>query len=337
MRVLVIGGTQFIGPYVVRRLSRDGHEVAVFHRGQTEANLPHNVQHIHGDRAEMAQFVDAFRDFAPEVVVDMRALTESDIRHTVDAVRGIARRIVAISSMDVYHAFGILTGFEEGPLQPMPLTEESPVRSKLFLYRGTQNSRLPDVDNYDKLMVERVVLGTEDLPGTVLRLPVVYGPGDGQHRLWHYLKRKDDGRSEILLGERAAKRRFARSFVDNVAVAVALTVTDERAAGRIYNVSEPESLTEADWIAQIAKRVGWDGKIVSLPDEEMPEHLRESGAIEQEMAADSTRIRAELGFKEEVGRDDALDETIAWERESPPPHDPARFDYAAEDAALSRR
>jgi nucleoside-diphosphate-sugar epimerase len=337
MRVLVIGGTQFIGPYVVRRLSRDGHEVAVFHRGQTEAKLPRDVRHIHGDRADMAQFVEEFRAFAPEVVLDMRALTESDIRHTVDAVRGIARRLVAISSMDVYHAYGILTGFEMGPVQPMPLTEDSPVRSKLFLYRGTQNSRLPDVDNYDKLMVERVVLGNEDLPGTVLRLPVVYGPGDGQHRLWPYLKRMDDGRSVILLGERAATRRFARSYVDNVAAAVALTVADDRAAGRIYNVSEPESLTEADWIAQIAKRVSWDGQIVTLPDGEMPEHLRESGEIEQEMVADSTRIREELGFKEEIGREDALDQTIAWERESPPPHDPARFDYAEEDAALAKR
>ncbi len=69
----------------------------------------------------------------------------------------------------------------------------------------------------------------------------------------------------------------------------------------------------------------------------MPEHLRESGEIGQEMVADSTRIREELGFKEEIGRDDALDQTIAWERESPPPHDPARFDYAAEDAALAKR
>ncbi|MGA7672682.1 MAG: NAD-dependent epimerase/dehydratase family protein [Nitrolancea sp.] len=337
MRVLVIGGTQFIGPYVVRRLSRDGHEVAVFHRGQTEAKLPRDVRHIHGDRADMAQFVDTFRDFAPEVVIDMRALTESDVCHTVDAVRGIARRIVAISSMDVYHAYGILTGFEEGPVQPMPLTEDSPVRSKLYLYRGTQNSRLPDVDNYDKIMVERVVLGNDDLPGTVLRLPVVYGPGDGQHRLWPYLKRMDDGRATILLGERAAKRRFARSFVDNVAAAIVRTVTDERAAGRIYNVSEPESLAEADWIAQVAKQVGWTGQVVTLPDEEMPEHLRESGAIEQEMVADSTRIRHELGFREEVGREEALDQTIAWERQSPPPEDPARFDYAAEDAVLAER
>ncbi len=337
MRVLVIGGTQFIGPFVVRRLSRAGHEVAVFHRGQTEAKLPRDVRHIHGERANLSQFVPEFRDFAPDVVLDMRPLTEQDIRLTIDAVQGIARRLVGISSMDVYHAFGILTGFESGPVQPMPLTEDSPLREKLYLYRGATNSRLPDADHYDKIPIEQLVLGQENMPGTMLRLPVVYGPGDGQHRLWPYLKRMDDGRPAILIGEVAAGRRFARSFVDNVAAAVVRAVTDDRAGGRIYNVSEPESFTEREWIQLIARQVGWNGEIVTMPDDQLPNHLKESGNIAQEMAADSSRIRAELGFHEETSREDALDQTIKWERESPPASDPARFDYAAEDAALAGR
>jgi nucleoside-diphosphate-sugar epimerase len=47
-------------------------------------------------------------------------------------------------------------------------------------------------------------MGTAGLPGTVLRLPTVYGPGDYQHRLFEYLKRMDDGRPAILLGEGVA-------------------------------------------------------------------------------------------------------------------------------------
>jgi nucleoside-diphosphate-sugar epimerase len=336
MRVLVIGGTQFIGPYVVRRLSRAGHEVAVFHRGRTEAKLPRDVRHIHGERERMSEFVPEFRAFEPEVVLDMRPLTEQDITQTVAAVRGLARRLVGISSMDVYHAFGILTGFEEGPLEPMPLTENSPVRDKLFLYRGSQNSRLPDVDNYDKILVERVALSNDDLPGTMLRLPVVYGPGDGQHRLWPYLKRMDDGRPAILLSDQGARRRFARSFVDNVAAAIALAVTDDRAAGRIYNVAEPEAFNEQEWVTLIAQQTGWNGRIVTLPNGDLPAHLQESGNPEQEMVADSSRIREELGYREEIGREEAMQQTIKWERENSPQLDPSRFDYAQEDAALRR-
>ncbi len=287
MRVLVIGGTQFIGPYVVRRLSRGGHAVAVFHRGQTEADLPQDVRHIHGDRERMPEFRGEFEDFAPDVVLDMRALTEHDILQTIESVSGIAKRLVAISSMDVYHAYGILTGFEEGPVQPTPLTEDSPVREKLYLYRGMKNSRLPDIDNYDKIPIERLVLGNPEMPGTILRLPMVYGPGDGQHRLWPYLKRMDDGRPAILLGEKVARRHFARSYVDNVAAAIALAVTDDRAAGRVYNVAEPDQLDEQEWVASIAGQVGWAGEIVIVPDDDLPGHLKEAGNLDQDLSSDS--------------------------------------------------
>ena len=40
MHILVIGGTNFMGPLVVRSLSEQGHEVTVFHRGQTQTDLP---------------------------------------------------------------------------------------------------------------------------------------------------------------------------------------------------------------------------------------------------------------------------------------------------------
>ena len=337
MRILVIGGTQFIGPFVVRRLERMGHDVTIFHRGEHEADLPERVHHIHGARADLSQFTGEFRDLAPDVVLDMRAMTDYDAQATIDAVRGVARRLIAISSMDVYHAYGVLTGFEDGDIEPMPLTEDSPVRTKLYLYReGGGSPRLADNSNYDKLNVERLVLGQPDLAGTVLRLPVVYGPGDAQHRLWPYLKRIDDGRPAILLDEVVARRCFARSYVDNVAAAVALAVTDERAAGRIYNVSEPESLTELEWLQLIVEQTGWAGQIFALPSDRLPEHLRSSGNPAQDMAADSTRIRSELGFREEIDRDDALAQTIDWERSSPSANGPTAEDYAAEDDVLAR-
>lgn len=45
MRVLIIGGTKFIGPHVVRQFMDQGHDVLLYHRGQTEADLPKNVRH----------------------------------------------------------------------------------------------------------------------------------------------------------------------------------------------------------------------------------------------------------------------------------------------------
>jgi nucleoside-diphosphate-sugar epimerase len=71
MRVLVIGGTRFIGPRLVHRLAATEHEVCVFHRGQTTAVLPPAARSILGDRHRLADHAGEFRRFGPDVVVDM--------------------------------------------------------------------------------------------------------------------------------------------------------------------------------------------------------------------------------------------------------------------------
>src|SRR6266568_5715528 len=71
MRILIIGGTRFIGPRVAERLITGGHEVTLFHRGQTEAEFPGPVNHICGDRRDLPNFTSQFKTIAPDVVLDM--------------------------------------------------------------------------------------------------------------------------------------------------------------------------------------------------------------------------------------------------------------------------
>lgn len=340
MRVLVIGGTGFIGPYVVRRLHAAGHDVAIYHRGHAESELPPAVRHLHGERAELASHRDALSAFAPEVALDMYAMTEADARLVNQALRGVASRLVAMTSQDVYRAYGRLIGTEPGPPDTVPLSEDAPLRERLYPYRGETPRDEGDpqcwMDDYDKIAVERVVMHDPALPGTVLRLPMVYGPGDPQHRLHESLKRMDDGRPTMLLSQRAAEWRWTRGYVENVADAIALAVMDARAASRVYNVGEPEALPLAGWVREIGQAAGWRGEIRALPDEQLPPHLRAKGDFAQDLVADSSRIRSELGYAEAIPRDEALRRTAAWERAHPPAtSDAAEFDYAAEDATLS--
>ncbi len=113
------------------------------------------------------------------------------------------------------------------------------------------------MDAYDKIAVERVVLANADLPGTVLRLPMVYGPGDSQHRLFEYLKRMDDNRPTIPVDEGLASWRWTRGYVENVAAAVALAATNPRATGRVYNVGEDKGRSTIEWIEEIGGAAGW--------------------------------------------------------------------------------
>ncbi|MEW5875060.1 MAG: NAD-dependent epimerase/dehydratase family protein [Candidatus Zixiibacteriota bacterium] len=328
MNALILGGTRFIGLATVKRLSELGCDVTVFHRGQTSNPLPSGVREITGERAHLGDFRDQFAKVKPDVVIDMIALTEADGQSLVDVFKGIAGRVVVISSCDVYRSYGRLIGTEPGPPEPMPLTEDSPLREKLFPYRG----KIERLHDYDKILVERAVMGHSDLPATVLRLPMVYGPRDYQRRIFPYLKRMDDGREFILIGKKISAWRGCRAYVGNVADAIVMTALDPRAARQIYNVAEPETLTEREWVDVVGLAAGWSGEILPIPDDSLPAHLRDDSDLAHELVVDSSRIRVELGYSERVSRIDAVRTTVEWDRANPPAEvDPAQFDYAAED------
>ncbi len=119
MRILVIGGTGFIGPHFVRDLSRLGHSVAVFHRGNnTKVHLP--AESIIGERSNLA----VIRPEA-DVVIDLILSSGAQAESLLETFRGVAERVVVASSIDVYRGCGVLRDSQEGPLESMPLTEDS--------------------------------------------------------------------------------------------------------------------------------------------------------------------------------------------------------------------
>ncbi|MEO0988010.1 MAG: NAD-dependent epimerase/dehydratase family protein [Cyanobacteria bacterium J06639_14] len=338
MNILVIGGTNFIGPYVVHQLAKHGHQVMVFHRGKTQADLPPSVQHIYGDRAQLPDYQDVFYKFAPDVVLDMIAYTETEAQTVVDLFKGHARRIVVISSQDVYRAHDIIWKVETDILDPTPLSEDSPLRSRRYPYRDRPEVRGDFPADYDKILVEQAYQNEPQLPATVLRLPMVYGPGDYRHRFQAYLKRMDDCRPAIVLETGMANWRGSYGYVENVAAAIALTITDERATGHVYNISEPDSLSEAELITMMGQQVNWQGQVIKVPASQMPSSWQAVANTEQHWTTDSTRLRQELGFAEKLSMQEALQRTLTWERTAPQSsfvHNPTLLEYDAEDIVLA--
>ena len=89
MKILIIGGTNFIGSYVVRQLIKMGHEVTVFHRGQTTAELPEEVKSIQGNRHHLSDYKSKFQELAPWVVLDMIPYTAKDAQGVLDTFKDI--------------------------------------------------------------------------------------------------------------------------------------------------------------------------------------------------------------------------------------------------------
>jgi nucleoside-diphosphate-sugar epimerase len=339
-RILVIGGTGFIGSYLVQLLRDAGHELAALQRSADAGPGSAGLLRIRGDRNRLFDCRMQIRQFAPEVIVDLILSSGQQAQQLIAESREFTRRVVAISSMDVYRAWGVLHGNEPGPLEPLPLTEDSPLRTVRQLYPPEKVKMLQSTftwldGHYDKIAVEQAILSDPFVPGTVVRLPMIYGAGDRLHRFFPLLKRIADGRRAIVLSEDFAAWRGPRGYVENIAYAIALAATSEHAAGRVYNVCQEPTLSELAWETMIAEQMKWTGKFAVLPRERTPKHLLQPGNAAQHVVASSERIRAELGYKELVGMDEAIRRTVDWEHCNPPAtSDPEQFDYAAEDAAL---
>jgi len=338
MRVLVIGGTRFIGLTAVEQLHAQGHEVVVFHRGLANPTDLPRVEQILGDRETLGDHVAAFRRFAPDVVLDACASFASHARLLVDVFRGLAGRTVVLSSVDVYRAYGRLHESEPGPLESLPLDEAAPLRASLYPYHDTASVPTDFGARYDKIPIEKIVLGHPALPGTVLRLPFVYGPRDYQHRLGLYLRLMDDGRPAILLDTNMVRWRGTHGYVENVAAAIVRAVTDARATGHLYNVGEVDAPTERAWVEAIGRAAGWTGHVVVVERAALPLALRWWGdaAMAQDLVTDTTRMRAELGLEDVVSFDEGLRRAVAWERANRQEElDVGLLDYAAQDAVLA--
>lgn len=325
--MLILGGTGFVGPFVVEQLCQAGHDVTLFHRGGHEPAQAEPAEHVHGDFAQLGEYVRDLARHAPDVVVDVSPGI-GKAGHGCHHFIGVAGRGVVLTSMDVYRAMGILwDGETAGPIQPMPVNEESDLRTSPSPDLGA------DVE-FDNLAVERAMneRGAE-LPVTVLRCPVIYGPRDSQRRLRQYVRRMDDERESIILDARLARLRMSRGYVENVAAAVVRAVEEPLAAGRTYNVAESEALSEVEWVRTLADMCSWHGDVVVAEPALLPEELRVP-LPPQDIYADTSRIRTELGYREPFDPEDGLRRAIEWERsqqegESGP-------DYTAEDAAWLR-
>ena len=269
MRVIVFGGTRFIGRAIVEELAGSGHDVLVVHRGNLEPDDMPPVQHLHVDRMEIGAHRKELAAFQPDAAIDCRALTRADSEIVLDALPA-GLRLVVISSIDVYRAFGALN--QDLETDPVPLDEESAVRPTRYPYRG----RMPGMEQYDKLDVEEVYLARG---GTSVRLPMVYGEHDYQLREEFILRRLRAGRTRIPFG--AGTWLACRAYVRDVARGVLLAIESADAAGHVFNLCEDRTYSMRMWSRMILDAAGSTAELVRVADDVLPEDLKPTGTMSQ--------------------------------------------------------
>jgi len=316
MRVLVLGGTGFVGRHVVARLLAAGDQVLVAHRGPAEpADFP-DVPHLHVDRASFA----GTGSFVPDAVVDCCAETAADVTAVHPHLPADAH-LVELSSQDVYRAYELMRDGSDGV--PVPGDEDSPLRQGRYPYRGLGFGE----DDYDKLDVEPATLARA---GTVFRLAMVYGEHDPQRREEMVLRRVRAGRARIPVG--SGGWLWTRLYAGDAAAAVELALRTDAARGAVLNLGEARTSSTVGWTREVLTAAGHDAELVTVPDALVPDDLRLTRGRSQHLLTSSRRAEDLLGWHPTDPRD-SIRRSVTWHLAHPPAA--ADSDFSPDEVALA--
>jgi len=321
VRVLILGGTRFIGRRIALDLLARGDDVVVVHRGKSEPAELSGCAHLHAAREALGEVSGQLRALRPEAVIDTRAMTAADATAVLPHLPDVP--LVLLSSIDVYRAYELLLAGRGG--EPVPLTESSPVRSGRYPLRDL----LPGLgEHYDKLDVEPSYLARG---GTVLRLSMIYGEHDGQRREEFILRRVRAGRRRIPFG--AGTSLDTRCYVGDVASAVLAALDRAPAAsGQVFNVGDLATDTVRDYAHRILAAAGHDAELVTVPEAHLPEDLEDTKSIAQHFLVDSRKAATVLGWRP-TDPASTVPVSVAWHLAHPPADsDP---DFSPDDRALA--
>lgn len=302
MNILVIGGTNFIGLHTANEFIANGHNVTVFHRNPyTGSALSEQVKHVPGNRHNLSELSEAISTVSPDLIIDAYAMNENEVK-ILEAALPKRTRVVIFSSADVYEAYTILSSPGAEP-QQTPLSENAVLREKLFPYRGVLETAF--AYDYDKILVERAAMNSDKMDAIIIRLGMIYGENDSQHRFLSCMEQMKQEKT-IVMSKDMANWKTSKGYVKNIAYGVYLAAMKGQ-AGDIYNLAEQNPVSEYEWYKRVAAMQRWDGMI------ELQENDESGANWKQDLTMDTGKIRAVLGYTEKYSVEQALKNTLDWE------------------------
>ena len=280
MKILVIGGTGYIGGHTVEEVARRGHQVSVFVRGQSRLQLPEGVTMIRGDRHNAEDLVRA-RSHGFDAVIDINAYTREETQIVINAFDGTVSRFVHLSTMAVCRK-------DSG----LPVDEQDPLVTDPAAGYG-----------YEKAECERALRWAHTktgFPFVSVRPTGVYGPRDRKSRENYYLKRITAG-DPVIVPDSGALPIFAIYVGDLVAV-LANALEADGVAGAAYNISQPELISVNKHISNIARLAGERAEVVHVPSrllERLGFNLHQFPYYSRErlVVCNTQAVRRDLGYQ----------------------------------------
>jgi len=249
MKVLVIGGTLFVGRELVKALVKGGHEVTVLHR-KGGHDFGRKVGNIMADRNDAAALKNALQGRHFDVVFDN--VYDWERGTTAAQVVATARQVASANSLSRYVFMSSVAAYGDG------------------LNHQEGDALAPDdhADSYvrNKAMSERALFRLhqrDGFPVVTLRPPFIYGPGNPFYREQFFWDRLRLGRPLIIPGDGRRLMQFV--YVKDVVAACLAAMTSPVAVGHAFNIANPRPLTQIETVEALAACCRKKPEMVHIP------------------------------------------------------------------------
>lgn len=250
LKLLVLGGTGFLGPHFVEAARKRGHTLTLFNRGKTNPDKfsgedYRDIEQLHGDRKSDLKALEGERTW--DAVLDTSAYIPADVTRSAKLLAPKVKQYLLVSTISVYAR------------NDVPADETSPLA---VLADPTVDKVSNETYGGLKALCEKAA--ETELPGrtTVVRPGLIVGPGDNSDRFTYWPARADRG-GEILAPGSA---QDPTQFIDVRDLAAFLLTTIERGHFGIYNADgAPGTLTMGALLRESQKAAGKKSTLTWVP------------------------------------------------------------------------
>ncbi len=224
LRILVLGGTGFLGPHFVRAALARGHTVTLFNRGKTNPGLFADLEQLRGDRE--AGDLTALQGRQFDAVIDTSAYVPAHAEATARLFAATAKHYQLISTISVYGNFGE---------RPDVIEESAPVAAVSDENVAKVNTIRQSMPFYGAMKARCEAAAEAAMPGRVanLRPGLIVGPGDNSDRFTWWPWRIDRGGEVLCPGDQDGHVQF----VDVRDLADFMVLCAEREIAGVYNLT----------------------------------------------------------------------------------------------------
>lgn len=308
-KILVVGGSKFIGKELLKKLSTKNDEIVVINRGtvRKEEYLPKNARHISVDRNDKEAMKKAIGNDKFDIIYDICAVTADHVKILIEVLNQKPSKHIHVSSGSVYDMYR-----EESPIFSLPFSEDFPIGP----IEGAVHPYMEGKRDAEKILYEE--FDKNKYPMIIVRPTFVYGPNNYIYREAYFFDRINNGRP-ILIPNKGNGFQDLVYVEDLVDLMVLLAESeDKKILGEAYNATKGNIINANQFVKSVEKVLKKKADIVYYDVDEITEmgwtmelqlypYMPEGGNCQ-----DARKIEQDLGFKNQLSYIEGLTKSFEW-------------------------